>query len=239
MFKYELHMHTIEGSACGQSLAREQVYAYHKAGYAGIVITDHFINGNSSYNIDKAWGGDGGPESWEEKMEFVRAGYLAAQEAGDKVGLDVFFGWEFSNAVMQDFVTYGLDWDFLMANPNIHRLPIEAYSKLVRDAGGFIAQVHPFRGRGYVKAPYPVDPSLIDAVEVFNASDEPENWNEKALAFAKEHDLPMQAGTDSHHMDLIHMPQPFRSGITLKERAKDIHDIIEAIKNKEVELILP
>lgn len=41
-YKYETHMHTSEGSACGASSGAEQVEAYYNAGYAGIIITDHF-----------------------------------------------------------------------------------------------------------------------------------------------------------------------------------------------------
>ena len=42
MYKYELHMHTSEGSACARNTGAEMVDFYANMGYAGMVVTDHF-----------------------------------------------------------------------------------------------------------------------------------------------------------------------------------------------------
>ena len=222
-YLYETHMHTMEGSGCGRNTAVEQVYAYKKRGYQGIIITDHFINGYSTCPKQSRL-------SWERKMEYVVSGYLAAKSEGDLIGLDVFFGWEYT-VRGSDFLTYGLDWDFLMANPNLHKLEVPAYSEIVRNNGGFLAQAHPFRDQPYIEYKYPVKPKYLDAVEVFNASDTPQT-NDKARNFAKENNLPFIAGSDSHSVNI-----KFYSGIILEQRAKSIHDIIEAIKTRKVKLI--
>ena len=47
MFKYETHLHTVCGSACASISGRGQAIEYHKAGYSGIFITDHFFRGNT------------------------------------------------------------------------------------------------------------------------------------------------------------------------------------------------
>jgi len=47
-FLYETHMHTSEVSACAVISAEQQVAAYKKRGYCGIISTDHFINGYST-----------------------------------------------------------------------------------------------------------------------------------------------------------------------------------------------
>jgi predicted metal-dependent phosphoesterase TrpH len=73
---------------------------------------------------------------------------------------------------------------------------------------------------------------LIDGVESFNAS-QPDAINRKAHDFARLHNLPVQAGSDAHN---VHVN--FASGIKLHDRAKSIHDIINAIKERNVELIL-
>jgi len=220
-YLYETHMHTSESSGCGASSAAQQVAAYKNRGYTGIIVTDHFINGYSTCP---------GNLPWEQKMNYVLSGYEKAKEAGDKYGLDVFLGWEFTIRGA-DFLTYGLDMEFLLANPGMDRLGIREYSELVRANDGFLAQAHPYRDEYYIEHNYPTKPHLIDAVEVFNSMDR-DKANAKALAFAQKHDLPMQAGTDSHSTRNM-----YYSGVALNKKAESIYDIIEAIKAKNVTLI--
>jgi hypothetical protein len=220
-FIYETHVHTSEASLCGASTAEEQVRAYKKKGYAGIIVTDHFVNGYTACPAEL---------SWEEKMRFFYSGYQAAKAEGDKVGLDVFFGMEYFIRG-SEFLVYGLDLDFLIKHPGFDRLPLEAFSKLVRENGGYLAQAHPYRKANYIKSPFPVEPHLIDGVEVFNSSMD-DGSNKKAFMFAKKHGLAMQAGSDSHYVQLN-----FPSGIVLNKRADSIFDIIEAIQAGEVQLI--
>ena len=51
-YLYETHMHTKEGSACGRDNAADIVRAYKEAGYAGVIVTDHFFGGNTA--IDRS-----------------------------------------------------------------------------------------------------------------------------------------------------------------------------------------
>lgn len=43
-YRYDLHVHTSEVSACGSIPAKEVVRLYHQAGYDGLVITDHYAD---------------------------------------------------------------------------------------------------------------------------------------------------------------------------------------------------
>ena len=45
MYKYELHLHTMETSRCGHVRAADQVRTYHRLGYQGLCVTDHLHNG--------------------------------------------------------------------------------------------------------------------------------------------------------------------------------------------------
>ena len=222
-FKYETHIHSSEVSGCAKKTAARQVKHFKQKGYTGIVFTDHFINGYSNCPRNL---------SWYDKMKFTASGYEIAKNEGDKCGLDVFFGWEFT-IKGSDFLTYGLDLDFLFAFPDLDRFPIEKYSTVIRENGGFIAQAHPYKDDYWIQFKFPVDYRLIDAVEVYNSSI-PDMANEKALRFAMKHNLPMQAGTDSHGRH-----EEFCSGIELPKKAKNIFDIINAIKDRDVKLILP
>ncbi|MDR0293751.1 MAG: PHP domain-containing protein [Oscillospiraceae bacterium] len=222
-YLYETHMHTSPVSACAASSPASQARAYKRRDYAGIIVTDHFTNGNS-----------GCPPGlpWDEKMAFFASGYEEAKKEGGRCGLDVFFGWEF-NVEGTEFLTYGLSLDFLLAHPDMDKLPIRQYSGLVRSAGGYLAQAHPFRTANWIRNPGAVAPDLMDGVEVYNAGI-PDEANTKAFDFARLHGLPVQAGSDSHHEIL-----PFSSGIALPKKAESIADIIDAIKTNRAELILP
>ena len=222
-YLYETHMHTSQVSGCAVATAARQVRSFKEKGYAGIIVTDHFVNGYSTC-----------PQhlSWEDKMKHLMSGYAEARIEGDKCGLDVFFGWEFTYRG-SDFLTYGLGPDFLAAHPNLDRLPIEEYSEVVRNNGGYLAQAHPYRDDWYVEYRFPVDHWLIDGVEIYNSS-EPEARNAKALAFAKLHGLPMQSGSDCHGRSAL-----FPAGVMLSDKADSIFDIIEAIKSRQAVLITP
>ena len=225
MFLYETHVHTSSVSACAVSTGAEQVYVYKAMGYTGIIVTDHFFTGNIRYTS---------ASRWDKKLDFFASGYNEAKVVGDKIGLDVFFGWEYTIYGL-DFLTYGLGLDFLLANPRLgNAVCIEEYSRVVRENGGYMAQAHPFRQAYWIPYPKAVNPAFIDGVEVLNGN-MTDDCNAQAFKFAKKHSLPMQAGTDSHEAGSYYG----LSGIKLGKRAETIHDIINEIKSGSVELILP
>ena len=72
MFKYETHMHTAETSACASATGKEQADRYKELGYDGIIITDHFLNGNCHQEIKDC-------DDWEKKVDMFMSGYEAAK----------------------------------------------------------------------------------------------------------------------------------------------------------------
>ena len=55
MFRYETHLHTAEGSGCASASGAEQARRYKALGYDGIIVTDHFFNGNCAVtNFDSS-----------------------------------------------------------------------------------------------------------------------------------------------------------------------------------------
>jgi hypothetical protein len=214
-------MHTYPTSACATVSPEEQVRHYRKKGYAGIIVTDHFFNGNC-----------GCPRNlpWENKVKFFCEGYNRAKREGDKCDLDVFFGLECSFDGT-DFLVYGLSEEFLISYENFDKLKMEDFVSVVREAGGYLAQAHPYRDAFWISNPSPVDLALMDGIEVFNST-MPDKLNKKALAFAQKHNLPKQSGSDAHCTSLRKL-----GGIILQHRAKNIFEIIDAIKSQRVELI--
>ena len=139
-YKYETHLHTSEASLCGANTGAELARFYKELGYQGLVVTDHFFNGNTA--IDRSL-------PWEEKVAQYCLGYEHAKEEGDKIGLDVFFGveWAFHG---DEFLLYGVSKEWLLAHPDMldwsHKQLFEEINKI----GGLMIQAHPFRDRGYI-----------------------------------------------------------------------------------------
>ena len=109
MYKYETHLHTKHGSACATISGKGQALEYKHAGYTGIIITEHFFRGNTCIPKDLPW---------EERINLFCRGYEEAKYYGDKIGLQVFFGWE-ETYDGQDFLVYGLDKEWLLNHPEV------------------------------------------------------------------------------------------------------------------------
>lgn len=224
-YLYETHMHTKEASACAHNTGAEMARAYKDAGYTGIVITDHFFYGNTAVNRRLPWC---------EWVEQFCLGYEHAKEEGDRIGLQVFFGWE-AGYHGTEFLIYGLDKNWLLAHPEIKEATVEEQFELVHAGGGIVVHAHPFREEDYIPK-IRLYPQHVDAVEginamhsskVSNAHKNPE-FNERALAYGKEHGLPFTAGSDQHTTTMI------GGGMVFPRKLEDIQDFTRAVLGGEV-----
>ena len=219
-YKYELHLHTRQGSACAICTGAEMVDYYKSQGYSGFLVTDHFINGNTA--VDRRL-------PWAEQMEEFCLGYEDAKRRGDEMDFDVFFGLEFAYRGTE-FLILGLDKEWLIANPQICKSKLEKSLKLIRANGGFVVHAHPFRQASYINE-IRLLPDLVDAVEVFNAANRDDYWNKQAAKFACKHNLPMTSGADSHKVG------DKTAGIEAKRRVRTVAELIDVIKNGECTMI--
>lgn len=183
---YETHCHTSQGSACGRMTGEELARFYKAAGYDGVIVTDHFFNGNCA--VDQSL-------DWETKCERYCAGYREAKRVGDEIGLTVMFGIEYSY-FGTDLLVYGLDEAWLKAHPEVMDIGVKDFMQLVYESGGMIVHAHPFRKAGYIDTIrlYPYD---VDAVEVYNAGNDPKA-DERAGWYAESYGLVKVAGSDRH-----------------------------------------
>ena len=219
-YRYDLHVHTEEGSACGRSPGADMADFYKSQGYAGIVITDHFFTGNTRPNRNLPW---------KEWLAEFKKGYEHAKARGDEIGLSVFYAWEHSFHG-NDFLTFGLDNDWLEEHPEIVGLDIVDYLKLVRGAGAFVSHAHPFFEAGYI--PYiRLLPRYVDAVEVVNAP-KGEFINGMALHYARSYDLIETGGSDCHRVGSSPL-----SGIELEHPVSSLCELILAMRNREHRVI--
>ena len=222
LFLYETHLHTAQASACAIYSGAQQARYYKEAGYSGIVVTDHFFNGNSCIPRELPW---------EERIHRFYQGYEEARAEGDRIGLSVFFGWE-ANFKATEFLIYGMDKEWLINHPDILTWTVEQQYEQIHAAGGYIVHAHPFRLRAYIEE-VRLYPRYVDAVEGINVGNRNDEFDKKAIAYARKHKLPVIAGTDAHGME------NYRSGIAFKRKAEDIRDFIDMIKSGKYELIKP
>jgi len=234
-FYVQLHLHTSETSKCGRASGAEMARACKAAGYDLIAITDHFFNANIACEQDIPWA---------DKVEFLFRGYYAAKEEGDRIGLEVIRGWEtytsytpFENGEwwpMQrgpELLTYGLDEKFLLAHPDIDKLPYYDYIRLVKEAGGRIIHAHPYRRRPYIPIFAP-DPASVEAYEVYNRGNAEDNSNHKAYLEAKQHGLLMFAGCDAHSTETVGA-----GAVRFVRPVHTIDEIFDAARNGESQII--
>lgn len=226
IYKYETHLHTSEVSTCATSSAADMVRAFVAAGYDGIIVTDHFIS-------KKRFAARG--FTWEQEMMFLYHGFEAAWKAGKQEGLSVYFAWEMSLERAEDYLTYNLPLEFLLAHPEIRDLTLLEYSQLVRSAGGVLVRAHPFREAHYIPPDPVIEPNLIDGIEVNNGlRDDPEQKNEKAWAYALRHKgLFRTSGTDIHDIQFAG-----KAGMAFTQQQTSMQDLVRAMQSDEGYLII-
>ena len=225
-YLYETHMHTCQASACGRSPGRDYIQKYIDAGYAGIIITDHFYRGNC--RVDRSL-------PWREFVNEFCSGYEDARNEGERRGLNVFFGWE-ENYDGDEYLIYGLDKAWMLAHPDMPTWTRKQQYEIIRAAGGCVVQAHPFRARSYNHTIY-LSHALCDAVEIFNAANEP-RWNSLAARYAEIIGLPVTAGSDNHCADTM-LPEKL-AGVIVEKPLGDIADYVSAILGrKRFDLRLP
>lgn len=222
-FRYDTHLHTSQASACAFSTGAEMARAYAAAGYTGIFITDHFFNGNSCVPRDLPWA---------QRVERFCAGYEDARAEGEKLGLQVFFGFEFNDSGAE-FLIYNLDKQWLLEHENIDRMPTRKALSLMRQEGGFVVQAHPFRERGYLDhiQLYPRDVDAVEAVNSSHLGEEGRKMNERAFLYAKMFDLPVTAGSDSHREAFL------PGGVEVAERFEASRDYQNAVLTGKLTLL--
>jgi hypothetical protein len=225
MFKYETHLHTAEASACATASGAEQARRYKSLGYDGIIVTDHFFNGNTAVRNFY---------SWEDRINKFCKGYENAKAEGDKIGLKVFFGLEYSY-YGADILAYGIDKSWLIENDNLCDLSFYRFADRVHEAGGFLVHAHPFREAPYIPE-IKLLPKWVDAVEVYNSGNKQEVFNDRAKVYAQQFGLPQTAGTDNHDLSV---DENRISGIETETELMSIEDYINAVKNQQTRLIIP
>lgn len=214
MYKYELHCHTGTTSACGTMSADEIVDLYLANDYDGIVVTDHFLNGNTRVHHIIPNG------SYEEKIDLFFKGYEEVKEAA-KGRLKVFFGLEASYRGT-DILAYGFDRESLKVCPEIPNMDLRSFADYCREHGVLAVQAHPFREDSYIDhiRLYP----NCEGVETFNAARNT-LCNDLSAYYAKAYGKIAVGGSDIHHTN-----QKMLSGMAFEEEVTSIKELIALLR---------
>lgn len=208
---YETHLHTIEGSACSDAPAKDYIEHMMKIGYSGIIVTDHFYNGNTAVSRELPW---------SEWVELYCKGYEHALEAAKGKDFTVLFGIEY-NYEGDEYLLYGVDKQWLLDHPDVLSLSRSELCKELHKAGGIMIQAHPYRERGYLKAIH-LAPNDVDGCEGFNAGN-PDWQNALCYQYGKEHGFLMSGGSDVHHLST-----KFMGGTSFPYKINTIKDFVKA-----------
>ncbi len=223
-YLYETHLHTSQASACARSTGCEMALACKEYGYTGIFVTDHNWGGNTIIEDSLDW------DTWVDQFSM---GYEEAKAEGDRIGLDVFFGYE-AGFDGTEFLLYGIDKEWMKEHPELRSITVERQYALVHEAGGMVIHAHPFREEHYIPE-VRLFPEWVDGVEGINAAHhqyfgigrDKRGFDKEAIAYARVHHFPMSAGSDIHSTAL------FGGGVAFRRKLTSAKDYVRAILQDE------
>ena len=219
---YETHLHTTNSSACANSKGSEYIWIYKEMGYSGIIVTDHFYNGNTAIPRNLPW---------KEWVKHFCRGYEEALNEGERMDFKVFFGWEETFDGCDDYLVYGLDKEWLMEHPEARTWTRAEQYHAVKAAGGCVVQAHPFRQHYYIHKLI-LSAGCVDAIEAANAGNTEQSYDALAMRYAQKLRLPVTAGSDIHDARLI--SEDCLYGVVLDKELNTIDDYVSAIRNNTI-----
>lgn len=204
MIKLETHCHSAGGSGCATSPNEILVEDYVKAGYGGVVITNHISRGCYEYH-------KGGTHA--EKVRFYYSLIENLRELFKPKGVKVFWGSEIrvvpenGSVYGEEYTVYGITEKDMFDNKPFFTFTQEELFRFAEKRGLFMYQTHPFRD-GVICG----NPLFLHGVESFNGHFHHYNHNELAKEFCVKNNLIGMSGTDYHHER-----QPITAGIYIPD----------------------
>lgn len=220
-YRYEIHCHCKEISPCGYLSAHETAELYEAAGYAGIVLTDHF-----RADIVEMLSGD----SWEDKVKALWTPYSELKKEYE--GSDFFIGRGMEirfNTNGNDLLLYGFSEKlFLEEGESWLDMGLPLFWERYHDEM-LIIQAHPNRW----SSTFPEPLEYLHGIEVKNTSPRNENHNEVSEQMVRENPgLIATGGSDCHRAEDV-----AESGICCSRRIRTEQDLVAILKSKEFTVI--
>lgn len=221
MYLYETHCHTQKVSACSRLTAEDIVELYIKNGYAGVFITDHFLNGNTRIHLDYP------NAAYKEKITAFFDGYKEVKEAAGN-RLQVFFGFEYSYRG-SDILVYGWNEEQLKEQERILQMSMREFCEYCAEQNVLAIQAHPFRQAYYIDhiRLYPE----VEGVEIINSARD-ERCNRLAEFYANEYKKIKTGGSDIHIKT-----QKILSGVAFDDKLQSERDFIDRLRQGQGTII--
>lgn len=220
-FMYEMHFHTRETSNCANVKAADAIEEYIKAGYDGIVVTDHLSPSTyMKYSRELL--------PWKKKVDFFLRGYKEALKTANG-RINILLGMELRFRTSEgdnDYLVYGLTEEFLYNTPKLLEMNIRDFYELAHKNGFLVFQAHPFRVGMKV-----TNPKYLDGVEIFNGNPRHNSSNDIAESWAKKYNLMVSSGSDYHEFEDL-----ARGGILFNKEIKDNKTLVEEMLKKDYEI---
>ena len=219
MYKYELHCHTGGVSRCATIEPEELVRKYEKAGYSGLVLTDHY-----------------------SPLTFLPTHYLRPQKAIEHYlssyhklkewcggSFTVLLGLELRHyGVVNDYLIYGVEEEWLKQQKNMLLWSEKKMCEEMHRQGYLIYQAHPYR-----PLIYRCNPGYIDGIEIYNGHTG-EARNAKARLWAESAGMPVSSGSDTHHIT----DNPC-GGIETMRPIRTNADLLDVLRSQNYKLLCP
>lgn len=220
-YLYEMHFHTKNTSNCANVPAKISVEEYIKAGYDGIVVTDHL-----SPSTYMKYGRELLP--WKKKIDFFLRGYNEAKKTANG-RIPVLLGMELRFRTSEgdnDYLVYGINEEFLYSHPNLLEMNSRTFYELAHKNGFLVFQAHPFRVGMKV-----TNPKYLDGVEIFNGNPRHNSSNDIAEMWAKKYDLMVTSGSDYHEIGDLGT-----GGIWFNKKITDNKTLVEELSKRNYEI---
>ena len=185
--RIELHAHTTPASKCSEITPQLMVETYKNLGFDALVLTNHFIVSESM--------------SKGEYLDFYMDDYHRTREIGDQLGLKVYLGAEIRfTESNNDYLIFGVTRTMLEEIYDLLPYGVAHFRQRYKMPDSVFVHAHPMR-----PASQPIEPELLDGVEVFNTHPGHNSRIGLAALYAQENKIEIiTAGSDFHHPGLNH-----------------------------------
>lgn len=214
MYLYETHLHTAPLSACAKVGVRETLEFYKSAGYAGVFLTDHFLDGNIDRSLREL--------PYAERIEAYFKVFDEALPIAKEIGIDVFSAFEMSYGGC-DFLVYGIGKKWCLEHEDMDKMKKSELLTMLMTDGALIIQAHPFREASYIDH-IRLFPRHVHGVEIFNAC-RTDFENRLAVQYCENYELIPFAGSDNHNAGAM---KRF-GGMATSEPINDVADFISKV----------
>ncbi len=187
-YRIELHAHTTPTSLCSEITPKEMVDIYKELGYDAVVITNHFSFHETELERD-------------EYINFFMNDFLETEKYGKEKGMKVYLGAEIRfTENYNDYLVFGITKEMLGEIYDLLPYGIENFREKYSMPESLLIHAHPKR-----KSATPIEPHLVDGIEVFNMHPGHNSGiGLAALQAKKEGHKIVTAGSDFHHHNRQH-----------------------------------